>query len=387
MIKKLFKKLLVVLSIGVVAFFFLAGKIADRLYNKVDELEDYEVSEAAKQLHRKLQIVDLHSDNLLWDRDPNTELSHGHVDIPRLLAGNYTIQVFDAVIKTPKGLNYVSNTDETDNVTTLAMGNRWPIKTWYSLLNRAIYQSKLLHRASVEGSNLTIIKSQSDLSYFLKLRASNSYLIGGLLSIEGLHALEGRLSNLDILYEHDYRMFGLVHFFDNEVGGSSSGVNKGGLTDFGKQVIRSMEQKSIIIDLAHASEALFSDVLDMATRPVVVSHTGVKGLYDSPRNLSDNQIRQIAENGGLIGIGFWHGATGDIHPSAIARAIRYAVDIAGISHVALGSDFDGAVKTTFDSSQIIFITEALIREGFTQDEIHLLMGGNALHFFQENLPS
>jgi microsomal dipeptidase-like Zn-dependent dipeptidase len=181
-------------------------------------------------------------------------------------------------------------------------------------------------------------------------------------------------------------MMGLVHFFDNEVGGSSAGVEKGGLTDFGRRVVREMESRKIIIDLAHASEALFADVMKMATRPVIVSHTGVKGVNESPRNLSDAQIRQVAESGGLIGIGFWAEAAGGTHPQDIARAIRYTVDIAGIDHVALGSDFDGAVTTSFDASEIVYLTEALIREGFSDEDIKKIIGENQINFFLANLP-
>jgi membrane dipeptidase len=386
MIKKILKRVALLATIGLIVFFFLAGKIADRLYNKVDELEDYQISSRAKNLHTQLSIVDLHADNLLWDRDPSSELSHGHVDLQRLKKGNFTLQVFDAVIQTPKDLNYQSNTGDTDNIRTVAMANRWPVNTWFNLTNRAIHQSRVLHKAAESDGGLHIIRSSSDLDYFMKLRRSNSYLVGGILSIEGLHALDNDINNLDKLYEHGYRMMGLVHFFDNEVGGSSAGVNQGGLTDLGEQVIRKMNNMNLIIDLAHASEQLIDEVLQTSTKPVIVSHTGVKGVYDSPRNLSDRHIRAIAEKGGILGIGFWAEAAGSIHPSDIARSIRHVADLVGVEHVALGSDFDGAVETSFDSSQIIYITEALIREGFEDDEIKKIMGGNALQFFKENLP-
>ena len=387
MIKRFLRFSITIAVIALVIFFFVAGKIADRLYNKIESVETYEISPRAKDLHQKLQIVDLHADNLLWDRNPTAELGHGHVDLPRLIEGNYSLQVFDAVIKTPKNLNYKANSGDTDNVRTLAMANRWPIDTWYSLVNRAIYQSEVLHEASVASANLTIIKNKGDLDYFLKLRNSNSYLIGGLLSIEGLQALEGKLSNLEVLYDNGYRMLGLVHFYDNEVGGSSAGINKGGLTDLGKQVIREMNRKSIIIDLAHASESLIEDVLALTTKPVVVSHTGAKGVYNSPRNLSDDHLKRIAAKGGLIGMGFWQEAAGGIHPEDIARSIRYVVELVGADHVALGSDFDGAVTTSFDSSQIIYLTEALLREGLSEADIKKIMGENALRFFREHLPA
>lgn len=386
MIRRFFKYVLILTVIALIAFFFLAGKIADRSYNQVVEIDNYQISEEAKKLHEKLLIADLHADNLLWDRNHNEKLGHGMVDIPRLLEGNYALQVFDAVIKTPKNQNYDANTGDTDNITTLAIANRWPPQTWFSLKERAIHQSNILKDAALSSSALEIIYNKADLRYFMSIRKSNSYKVGGILSIEGLHALEGDFDNLEILYNAGYRMMGLVHFFDNEVGGSSAGTDKGGLTDFGRRVVREMEKKKIIIDLAHASPALIRDVISIANRPLIVSHTGVKGTYNSPRNLSDEEIRLIANKGGLIGIGFWAEAVGSTRPQDIARAIRYVSDLVGIDHVALGSDFDGAVITSFDTANIIYLTEALLREGFLHEEIEKIMGGNQIRFFMENLP-
>ncbi len=386
MLRKLIRFIVSILLILIVVFFFIVGKITDMVYNKVEEIPEIQLSQETKDLHSNILMADLHADNLLWDRDPLDRLNHGAVDIPRLIEGGYALQVFDAVIKTPKNQNYTSNTGDTDNIQLLAMANRWPIPAWFNLTERALHQSKILHEAANESPNLEIIKSKEDLRYFLSLRKSNSYKVGGILSIEGLHALENEFANLQVLYDAGYRMMGLVHFFDNEVGGSSAGVDQGGLTDFGRRIVKEMERKQIIIDLAHASPALIADVLETATRPVVVSHTGVAGVRDSPRNLTDQQIKAIADNGGLIGIGFWEEAVGGIHPTNIAAAIRYTVDIAGIDHVALGSDFDGAVTTGFDSSKIIYLTQSLIEEGFTDQEIEKIMGKNQIDFFMNNLP-
>ena len=386
MLRKIFRLLLAFAILGAVVFFFLVGKIADRKFNKVEEISEIQISDRAKSLHQNILVADLHSDNLLWDRNHTTELGYGHVDIPRLIKGNYALQVFDAVIKTPKNLNYQSNTDETDNIQLVAMANRWPIKTWFSQYNRAVHQSKILKEAAETSAELEFIQSKSDLEYFMKLRRSNSYKVAGILSIEGLHALEGKMENFYGLVDSGYRIMGLVHFFDNEVGGSSAGVDQHGLTDFGKQIIRAMERESIIIDLAHSSPALFNDVITFSKSPVIVSHTGGQGIKDSPRNLTDSQIKQIADRKGLIGIGFWAEAAGGIEPSDIAKSIRYVYDLVGIDIIALGSDFDGAVTTGFTSDQIILLTESLIREGFTDDDIRRIMGGNQIRFLLENLP-
>jgi microsomal dipeptidase-like Zn-dependent dipeptidase len=147
-----------------------------------------------------------------------------------------------------------------------------------------------------------------------------------------------------------------------------------------------MEQKKMIVDLAHASDRTVDDVLSMATRPVVVSHAGVRGTCDNRRNLSDTQLRAIAGNGGVVGIGYWPTAVCGKDARAIARAIRHAVRVAGIGHVGLGSDFDGAVTTPFDAAGLPLLTEALLAEGFTEEDVARIMGGNVLGLLERGLP-
>jgi len=385
--RKSIKYILTLFLFVFLIFFFVGGKVADRYMNKVETLDNYEPSLHAKQLHKDLIIADLHADNLLWDRDLTITTSHGMVDLPKLISGNYTLQVFDAAIKSPKNLNYPSNSTDSDIITLLSAANRWPIQSWFSLYHRALHQSELLKSAVQKSSQLNFIQTQDDLNYFLRLRKNNSYKIGAILSLKGLDALEGNFQNLNGLFEAGFRIIGLVHLFDNEIGGSSVGESKQGLTDFGKRIIRQMEKKEIIIDLAHASTNLIKDVLKIVKRPVIVSHTGIKGSFDSPNNLSDADVIAIAKNGGLVGIGFWKKAVGSIHPASIAAAIRYTSDLIGVDHVALGSDFDGAVTTSFDASKIILITEALIQENFSDEEIKKIMGGNQIKFLKYNLPT
>lgn len=379
--KKILYTFVLLLIIGLIGFFSAAGKIVDSQMNILVLRDHQEQPEAILNFHDSLIIADWHSDNLLWDRNPLQRLDHGHVDVPRLIEGNVTLQVFDAVIKTPKGLNYDSNTGDTDNITLVAMANRWPLKTWISLYERARHQARILtHAADRSEGKLRIIRSSDDLKQLLMARAVNKEIVGGMLSIEGLHALEGRIDYLDSLYAAGYRMMGLVHFFDNKVGGSSAGQNKGGLTDFGRQVIHRMNDLGIIIDLAHASSATIREVLETTNRPVVVSHTGVRGTHDIQRNLSDDEIRRITAKGGIIGIGFWDGAAGDYRPESIARAIRHVTNLVGVDHVSLGSDWDGATTIYFDAAHIVVLTEALLEAGFTRSEIRRIMGANQLEF-------
>ena len=389
MLKKLSILISILLLIALYFLFFKAAKMADRSMNVCLHIhdEDYDIRPDVQAFHQTLSVADLHSDLLLWDRSINRRGMTGHTDIPRLIEGSFALQVFDAVIKTPRGQNYDSNTGDTDNITMLAVANRWPIKTWGSLSERAIYQSKKLYEAAEQSNGkMRVVTSKNELSSLLEERKSNKQLLGGLLSIEGLHALEGDIDNLKRFFDVGYRMMGPVHFFDNLVGGSSAGVEQYGLTDFGRKVIQKMDELQIMIDLAHASPALIDEILSSTSKPVVVSHTGVKGTHSSPRNLSDNHIQRIAARGGLIGIGFWDGAVGSPDLKDIVKAMRYTVDLAGVDHVALGSDWDGGTTTYFDAAHISVLTQAMIDSGFTKEEIRKIMGENQLRFFLNNLP-
>jgi microsomal dipeptidase-like Zn-dependent dipeptidase len=198
--------------------------------------------------------------------------------------------------------------------------------------------------------------------------------------------LEGNLENLDALYAAGFRMMAPSHFTDTAIGGSSAGVQKSGLSELGREWVRHMEAKHMLIDLAHASPATLRDVTAIATRPVVVSHTGVKGTCDNPRNLSDQELHAIAATGGVVGIGVWDTATCGHDAGATARAIRYAVNVIGADHVALGSDFDGGTTTPFDASGWSLVTEALLAEGFSEPEIRKIMGENVVRVLRETLP-
>jgi membrane dipeptidase len=234
-----------------------------------------------------------------------------------------------------------------------------------------------------------LVRSGADLRTLLARRADSAAdpapPIGALFSVEGLHNLEGDIANLARLHAAGVRMAGLTHFFDNELAGSMHGEEKGGLTDFGRQVVRQMEATGMIVDVAHCSRACLVDVMAMARRPVVSSHGGVQAICPGNRNLTDDEIRAIAATGGLIGIGYWDSAVCDISPASIARTIAHVRDVAGIEHAALGSDFDGTVTTAFDTSQLVLLTQALLDSGFSEAEIRAVMGGNALRVIEAGI--
>jgi len=308
------------------------------------------------------------------------------VDVPRLIEGNVAIQAFTIVTKSPRGQNIEHSPAASDMVTLLAVVQRWPLRTWGNLTERAVFQAQQLRRfAERSAGRLTLLETRADLREYLARRSKTPGITAGFLGIEGAHALEGELDNLDRLFEVGVRLMGLTHFFDNEVGGSAHGVEKGGLTDFGRRVVERAQELGVVIDLAHASEPLMDDVLTGTSEPVLVSHTGVRGTCDNRRNLSDRHIRAVADTGGVVGIGFWPTAVCGSDARAIVRAIRFAVDLVGPDHVALGSDFDGTITAPFDASGMALVTEALLDAGFSEVETGKIMGGNVVRLLDRLL--
>ena len=372
---------------GVIRSGYVAQYV-DKTQNPVVEHAPYSISADARKLHDRLRIADLHNDVLLWGRNISEESEIGHSDLPRLKKGNVGVQVFTSVTKSPRGQNYERNSAEAlDNITLLGWLQSWPSNALNKLSERALLQAQRLYDLEKKNpEQITVVHNKAELEAVLTARAEGSDIIGGILGTEGGHALDGDIQNVDRLYNGGLRLMGLQHFFDNKLGGSLHGQSRAGLTEFGKDVVRLMEKKEMIVDLAHSSPAVVDDVLAMAMRPIVVSHTGVKGICNTARNLTDEQVRKISAKGGLIGIGFWDAAACDISPKGVAASIDYAVSIAGIGHVALGSDFDGSVTTAFDTSEYAALTQELLHRGFTKEQIAAVMGENIIRFLLENLP-
>jgi len=370
--------ILALLVIAAILFFILAPGMVEKSMNKVQPVA-LKITPRALALQKTLDVADMHADSLLWKRDLLTRSDRGQVDLPRLQAGHYALQVFSSVTKTPKHQNYDANSGDTDNITQLVMADLQPIRTWNSLLQRSLYHAeKLKHFADRSNGQLRLITSPADLQKLVADRRAGSGVVGAMLSIEGLQDLEGKVDNLDRLHAAGFRMAGLAHFFDNDIAGSMHGVKKGGLTPLGRAVVARMEKLGMVVDVAHSSHRTVAEVIAMARRPIVSSHGGVQATCKVNRNLTDDEIRGIAKTGGVIGIGYWDAAICSNKPEDAAKAIAYVRDLVGIDHVGLGSDFDGAVTTGFDASQVAAITQALLDHGFSDDDIRKVMGGNVI---------
>jgi microsomal dipeptidase-like Zn-dependent dipeptidase len=365
----------------------VAPSVVGRHLNGVARPFRAPLSERARTLHRSLDVVDLHADALLWRRDLLRRGRWGHLDVPRLIEGRVAVQAFTVVTRVPRGANIESNRDDSDLIGWLALVQGWPRATRGSVLQRALFQAHRLHETAGRSAGaLTVIETRSDLVAHLERRRAGGTGTAGFLGMEGAHALEGELGNVDLAYEAGFRLIGLTHFTDNEVGGSAHGARRGGLTGFGTRVVARMESLGMLVDLAHACPELIDDVLAVATRPVVVSHTGVRATCDNRRNLDDLRLRAVADGGGLVGLGLWDTAVCGDRPSDWARAVRHAAGVAGVEHVALGSDWDGAVRSMLDAAGTVHLTAALLDEGFGEDDIRRIMGGNAIRLLLETLP-
>ncbi len=395
--KKFFKisgiLLLFAFVVAGILFFTLGPSIIEKSQNVTVPHPPDIISADVQKLHNSLTIMDWHSDSLLWNRDLLKRSDYGHMDIPRMEEGNVAVQMFTVVTKSPSGQNYELNKADSDDITLLAIVQLWPPGTWISLYQRALYQAgKLNNFAANDPNRLKIILNRSDLTAALNQRKRDKTegkvgLTMGLIGLEGCHALEGDLNKVKGLFDAGYRMIGLHHFFDNELGGSLHGVSKGGLTEFGRKVVKELDKYEFIIDLSHSSPKVVDEVLMLTRRPVVVSHTGIRGTCDNIRNFTDDRMKRITDKGGLIGIGYWNAAVCDISPNGVVKALRYAIDLVGEDHVALGSDFDGSTTMALDTSEIAILTQEMKNNGFTETEIRKVMGENSIKFLLEYLPN
>eukprot|EP01137_Pigoraptor_chileana_P026992 Opistho-2@9024 len=382
-----------ILAVFVGVLTHIIPEAGDRLINGFtqpqNEFDISSIADDVRKFHNSLLIADLHADTMMWThRDVTKRLDYGHVDIPRLIEGNVALQGFSAVTKVPFLMKFDNNDNNTDMFPFVSVPQQWPYPTLMSLKERAKFQAEQLYTLNRRSLGMFYtIKFREDLSEYLTMRERDSAITAGFLAIEGAHAFDGSLDSIDVLFDTGYRMVGPTHFFDNELGGSAHGLGHHGLTPFGVAAIKKMESLGIFIDIAHASPAMIDDIFAIATRPVVSSHSGVKGTCNNTRTLGDDALRHIKRTGGVVGIAYFDKATCGKDLDSIVKAIVYTVGVIGAKHVALGSDYDGAVKVPFDTSQLVRITDGLLKAGISREDVERVMGRNVIELFLKHLPS
>ena len=384
------------LAAGLVLFlgFLSAPFVVDGwLHRRTDSGTNGSISAAAASVHQGLLVADLHADSLLWSRNLLVRHRRGQVDLPRLVDGGVGLQVFSVVTSVPAGAGNAGNRPGFDLIGPLALAQGWPWRTWTSPYERALYQAARLDRAATDSAaRMLRIRRRGDLAR-LELARDEARLkglvppIGAVLALEGGDAIADRPERLEQLFVAGFRIVGLVHLVDGRLGGSAQGEQGGGLTQQGREALARIRALGMIPDLAHGSAALICEVLSQSPGPVLVSHTGLAGHCPGPRNLDDALAREIVAGGGLIGIGFWPAAICGQRVGDIVAAIRHAIDVVGVHHVALGSDFDGAVTAPIDAAGLERLTEALLASGLSREDLVRIMGGNALRFLRFALPA
>jgi membrane dipeptidase len=223
-------------------------------------------------------------------------------------------------------------------------------------------------------------------------RAEAEGAVGALLGIEGAHALEGNLDRVEHFARRGVRYLGLLHFTSNQAGFPAYGMGRrdvDGLSDWGKELVERCEAESVIVDLAHINRRGFLEACEMATRPLIVSHTGVSEAYAHWRNIDDEQLRAVANKGGAVGIIFCPRFLGGRSLDHVVRHVRHVIDVAGEDTPALGSDWDGMIIPTpdlCDAAHLPLLTDALLRSGLGEDIVAKILRRNALRVLRDSPP-
>ena len=378
------------------------------------------MTDRARQLFRDAIVVDLHNDlptRILDDgfdpdrrHPPGFEPAQGHTDLPRLVESGIAAQVLAAWV------------------------NASYARTPGASFERAMRLLDAVHAfVDRHPDHLRFATTAADIE-----RARSDGKVAILAAVEGGHAIEDSLDNLRALHARGASYLTLTWNNGNAWAGSSigaDGTRTGGLTDFGREVIREMNRLGMLVDVSHVSDATFRDVLETSTRPVIASHSNARALAGHPRNLTDEMLRAVAATGGVIGVNFytrflddadaaareamdraldaeqlqharlgaddaslarWRSAEerrrGALLPpvplSALVDHIEHIARVAGVAHVALGSDFDGisAVPQGMDDVTCLpVVATALLERGWLDDDVRKVLGGNAMRVMKQVL--
>jgi len=329
-------------------------------------------SAEARSLHDAYPAIDLHADTLMWSRWIGYDLHTrhepplwrgalaGHVDIPRMREGGMGAQFFGLV--------------------------SLPVSKRMRGLARTIHEQidALEENIARQPGAIRLVRTAHEVE---EARAAGA--VGALLGIEGAHALEGDLDKLDAFARRGVRYLGLLHFSANEGGFPAYGRGRRdseGLTRWGARLVERCESLGVIVDLAHINRRGFLDVCAMATKPPIVSHTGVLGAFEHWRNIDDAQLRAVADRGGCVGVIFCPRYLGADGLDAVVAHMKHILDVVGEDTPALGSDWDGFIVPTrglADPRGLPLLTDALLRAGISDRVVGKILRGNVMRVLAE----
>jgi len=393
--------------------------VRDYLKTCQKKLDEESIKSKAREIHERILTVDTHCDTpsrLLrqnWDigiRHEPGKRGSGQVDLPRMKEGGLDASFFAVFYgqeeRTPEG--------------------------YARAKERALLSLEAIHKMGEDYSDLVELAISPDDAYRLEKEGKRAVFIG----MENGYQIGKDLSLLELYHKRGVRYITLCHTQDNDICDSSTdrlNPEDNGLSDFGKEVVAECNRLGIMVDVSHVSDKSFFDVLKVSKAPVIASHSSVRALCDSPRNLTDEMLRALASNGGVIQICFvssfiktpkpnperdkaiaelqekyrsWKGKRGEAfrekmweeyraifqkYPVEMATIeelvnhIDHAVKVVGIEHVGIGTDFDGGggVENCNDVSQLPSITEELVRRGYSEKKIQKIWGGNIMSVFRE----
>ncbi len=341
-------------------------------------VEQADAFRRAKEVHRTTLTLDTHCDTPMFfhqdihfdRRDPKIL-----VDLHKMDEGRQDAVTMVAYLPQPKpGEEFAEKVDA----------------SWCNTsqpITPAVYTDLIFNRiediVAANSSCVRIARTPADL-YQNKTEGVKSIMLG----IENGFALEHQLDNIRHFADRGIVYITLCHNGDNDICDSARGSNTwNGVSEFGEQVIHEMNRLGIMVDLSHAAEKSFYDALDISSTPIVCSHSNCRSLCDHPRNLTDDQLRALAQCGGVAHITLYHGFLRQEGEASILDAmnhLEHAIRVMGIDHVGLGTDFDGdgGVRGIADSSELINFTLQLLRRRFSQEDIRKIWGGNWLRVMQ-----
>ena len=316
-------------------------------------------------IHSKYTLIDLHNDVLeVMVDDPNYHLAtlhnYNHTDIPRLQQGGVDVQFFSIWVH-PDSNNYYQR----------------------ALSMRDLFYSEL-------AANTTTIEQVTTMQGALQINNQNK--IAAVIGVEGGHHIEESLEKLLQLYNAGMRYLTIT--WNNStswaISAADTRTTTQGLNSFGRQVIRTLDSLGVIIDVSHVGIKTIQDILQETSNPIIATHSGARAIRNHTRNLYDWQIQDIANSGGVIGIVFYPPFLTSSPPAYISNVIQHIdhiVNLVGVEHVAIGSDFDGigtnVVIGLEDVSKFPDLTLALLEHGYTEQEVAKILGENFKRVFEQ----
>lgn len=335
------------------------------------------ISREAVELYLASEVIDLHVDSFIWHRVFGYDLRkrHGHgllgarvysqVDFPRILEAELA------------GATWIITTNPLRR-------SRSRLETFLENLEelRALFDSV--------SEQFAVVRNHGE---YRAARAAGKH--AAFIGVQGGNALDHSPDALGRIPDGLVLRVTLVHLSSSSLGTTSSPLASKkdvGLTDRGREFVRALNEKRIFVDLAHISKRGFWDAVEVAdkSQPLVVTHTGVSGVFEHWRNLDDAQLRAIADSGGTIGVMYQSSFLGDPflggRASAIARHLRHIVDTVGSDHASLGSDWDGAIWPPRDMPtclELPRLVQRLLDQGLPPDTIQKILGQNFLRVVRE----